>query len=137
MLGRDFAAFCNLAASAIGIGVLSFPYAFRVAGLDLGLAMCAVFCGINVFTALALLRACEACPRRTGGRGGGAVPDPAADPAPRSVEELALRTQGPRAELFAIACVLLNQFGQLVACLIVIGDLGSPTVASLLSDHWG
>ena len=48
------------------------------------------------------------------------------------MEELALRTQGPRAELFAIACVLLNQFGQLVACLIVIGDLGSPTVASLL-----
>ena len=116
----DFAAFCNLAAGAIGIGVLSFPYAYSATGLALGLVMSALFCAINVFVALSLLSTCEAAAR--------------AGDAPPSLEAVAARTLGPCAELATITCVLVNQFGQVMACLIVISDLGAPSMASLLGS---
>jgi amino acid permease len=127
---HDVAAFCNLCAGAIGIGVLSFPYAFRLVGVAGGMAMALLFACVNVLTLQALLHAAEHAATVAAAAGRDAA-------APRSYEEVLLRLVGRRAQLWAIGAVLVNQVGQMVACLIVISDLGSPALASCFDASRG
>jgi amino acid permease len=114
-------AFANLATGAIGVGVLSFPFAFKSSGILLTLCMMVLFSGVNVLTLGSLCYAKTVVDRRA--------------LQALSYEELVLRTLGPRAHMLAIVLVLVNQFGQMMACLIIIADLGTPVVHEALHIH--
>jgi amino acid permease len=57
-------AFANLATGAIGVGILSFPFAFKSSGIVLTLCMMVLFSGVNVLTlgSLCYAKYVHACP---------------------------------------------------------------------------
>ena len=114
--------YANLCASAIGIGVLAYPLAFRQSGVGAGLASASAFCAVNCGILL-LLAACLSALARRGAR-------------VASFEELC-REAGSRVggkcggtcmHGAAVASILCNQFGQLLASLVLCATLLEPSL---------
>lgn len=114
-------AWANLATGAIGVGVLSFAFAFKSAGLGQTLVMMFAFALLNSLTLYSMLLGGEYTLAKTRS-------------APASYEQVVLTVLGRKSHALATLLVLINQFGQMVSCLVIIGDLGVPLMSQTL--HW-
>ncbi|ELR11170.1 transmembrane amino acid transporter protein [Acanthamoeba castellanii str. Neff] len=105
-----WSAFVNLLTGAIGVGILSFPYAFKSAGLVGITVLGLLFAALNAYTLWLLARYAHRHAAHL-------VAHP-------TYESLVRRVLGPRAYAVVEACILFNTVGALSAFLIVVGDLG-------------
>lgn len=105
-----WSAFVNLLTGAIGVGILSFPYAFKSAGLVGITVLGLLFAALNAYTLWLLARYAHRHAAHL-------VSHP-------TYESLVRRVLGPRAYAVVEACILFNTVGALSAFLIVVGDLG-------------
>ncbi|KJE97029.1 hypothetical protein CAOG_07515 [Capsaspora owczarzaki ATCC 30864] len=107
-------AYTNLATAAVGVGILSYPYAFDAAGVLMIVLLTLVFIVVNGYTLQVL-----------------------ADFAQRhqakltlySYEELVQVVLGRRAYLVAVAVLFFNVIGSCTGFLIVVCDLAVPVLA--------
>ena len=110
--GTTMSSIFTLASSAIGAGILSFPYAFREAGLVTGLLACFGLVLIMGFSLHAVVYATAEAQK--------------IDPRVRSYEDLVLAATGPKTATFMEVIIVFYQYGVCVGFLIIIGDMLTP-----------
>ncbi|KAL4440716.1 hypothetical protein ABPG77_000425 [Micractinium sp. CCAP 211/92] len=103
--------------SAVGAGVLSFPFALRATGWAAGLACIALIAATEAFTLYVLSRFAE----HTGAR---------------SYPALVHQMLGPAGSLVMIAVVFAYCFGSCIAYLIILGDSFRPLLLEACGDVW-
>ncbi|KDD73837.1 transmembrane amino acid transporter protein, partial [Helicosporidium sp. ATCC 50920] len=103
--------------SAVGVGVLSLPYAFRCAGWAGGLFLIATIAATEAFTLYVLSRYAEFTRAS-------------------SYSSMVHRMLGPHAS-YALGGILLSYlFGSCVAYLIILADCLHPIAAGILGEAW-
>ena len=114
----------NLAISAAGAGVLSFPFAFLQQGVALGTLLTLVFACFNIFTLAVLVHFTLLLHRRGELRA-------------RTYEELCLHMLGERAYVAAVLCIVIGTVGALTGFFIIVGDIAVPVLVRALGpDAW-
>lgn len=103
--------------SAVGAGVLSFPFALRAMGWAAGLACIALIAATEAFTLFVLSRFAE----HTGAR---------------SYPALVHQMLGPAGSLAMIVVVFAYCFGSCIAYLIILGDSFRPLLLEAFGPAW-
>ena len=116
--GTFWSSVFTLANSAIGAGVLAFPYAFGETGLLLGISLTLAFGVVMSFTAHVLARSTEHAQRM------------APDRDIRSYQDVAQVLVGPRLETMVVITLSVFLFGACVGLLVVVGDMAEPLLVS-------
>lgn len=117
--GTLFSSMFTLANSAIGSGILAFPYAFMKTGLGLGLIVTLIFAAI-MGACLHFVTACTHAAQQQ-------------DPRIRSYEELAKFAGGPKLAAFLEGTLIVYLLGCCCGFLIIVADMTVPIVG----DHLG
>ena len=115
--GTFFSSVITLANSAIGAGVLTFPYAFMNAGLAAAALICVALACVMGFS-LHVIASCTAAAQRE-------------DPRVRSYQDVMKRATGGagKMQMLVEVSLILYLFGGCIAFLIIIGDMLEPLVA--------
>lgn len=103
--------------SAVGAGVLSFPFALRATGWAAGLACIALVAGTEAYTLYVLARFAE----HAGAKSYGA---------------LVRQMLGPAGGLLMTAVIFAYCFGSCIAYLIIVGDSFRPLLLQAFGDAW-
>ena len=126
--GTFWSSVFNLTNSAIGTGILAFPFAFRCAGLQGGTVLCFLFAAILGGT-LHICAVALAAGERRARCGGGGAPPPF-----RSYQDLVRAAGGPKLELAMLVMMFVYLFGICMAFLVIVGDMAAPYV---LNEGYG
>ena len=110
--GTLFASIITLANSAIGAGVLTFPYAFESAGLVLAIILCLCLALLMGFTLHVIAQSTEAAQKK--------------DSRVRSYQDVVKLAMGERVSTAVEVALVLYLFGGCIAFLIIIGDMCQP-----------
>jgi sodium-coupled neutral amino acid transporter 7/8 len=108
----------TLANSAIGSGILAFPFAFMKAGLGGGLIITLIFAMV-MGASLHFITACVAATQLV-------------DPRIRSYEELAAFVGGTKLRTLLEITLLVYLVGCCIGFLIIVGDMATPILSPLL-----
>lgn len=120
--GTFFTSVFTLTNSAMGAGLLAFPYAFSQCGLAMGVGLTIAFGSIMGYTAHVLAAATAHAQELAPGSNA------------RSYQDVARVLVGPRLEAAVIFTMSIFLFGSCIGYLVVIGDMMDPLVAPLLKD---
>ena len=126
--GTFWSSVFNLTNSAIGTGILAFPFAFRCAGLQWGTVLCFLFAAI-LGGSLHICAVALAAGERRARCGGTDAPPPF-----RTYQDLVRAAGGPKLELFMLLMMLVYLFGICMAFLVIVGDMAAPYV---LNEGYG
>eukprot|EP00937_MAST-01D_sp_MAST-1D-sp2_P003544 g3544.t1 len=122
--GTFFASVITLANSAIGAGVLTFPYAFSQAGLGLAIILCVCLALLMGFSLHVIALSTEEAQKK--------------DSRVRSYQDIVKLAMGERVSTAVEVALVLYLFGGCIAFLIIIGDMLEPMLPStgLASHRW-
>eukprot|EP01087_Luapelamoeba_hula_P013641 TRINITY_DN389_c0_g1_i1.p1 TRINITY_DN389_c0_g1~~TRINITY_DN389_c0_g1_i1.p1 ORF type:complete len:529 (+),score=77.35 TRINITY_DN389_c0_g1_i1:235-1821(+) len=119
-----FGAYANLATGIVGVGILSYPYAFSHAGSITNIIMTVVFTALNIYSLYLLTAFAEQQIRLK-------------TLSQQTYEELVRLTLGPVWYYVAVGFILILTLGALTAYLIVVADMGNPVFSDWISFHGG
>merc|ERR1711907_251909 len=118
--GSLFSSAMTLANSAIGAGILSFPYAFKAAGVAAGIAITLVLCGLMGAALNIIARCCSARPEL---QSYGSV-----------VRYHFEERYGRKAILVFDALMIFYVFGACIGYLMILYDMGHPVLQEIWSQ---
>jgi sodium-coupled neutral amino acid transporter 7/8 len=116
--GTIMSSIFTLASSAIGAGILSFPYAFKEAGLVTAVLVCLGLTLVMSFSVHAIVHSTAEAQKT--------------DPRIRSYEDLVLVATGKKTATFLEVVIVFYQYSVCVGFLIVIGDMLQPLAENYL-----
>ena len=114
--GTAFGAVCNVANTALGAGILAFPYAFKESGLALGMILVCVICVLCAYSQEMVVMGVLECKDRRA-RGG---------PNVNSYDGMIRSLLGPAWGTVMEILIAIYQFGACVAYILVCADQLHP-----------
>jgi amino acid permease len=106
----------TLANSAIGAGILAFPFAFKSAGLTLGIVLCLSLAVVMAMSLHFIIYSLEKAQK--------------ADPRIRTYQDLVQAAAGDNASMFIEVTMVVYLFGACLGFVIIIGDMLHPILAN-------